>query len=79
MFRKLALGLVAAGSLTAAALAPTAASAHGYHGGWGHGWHHGYGYGFAPVIVTGGYNNCYQPRRVMTPRGLRWRRVNVCY
>jgi hypothetical protein len=32
MFRKLALGLIAAGSLGAAALAPTAASAHGFHG-----------------------------------------------
>ena len=37
MLRKLALTLVAAASLGAAALAPTAASAH-WHGGWHHGW-----------------------------------------
>lgn len=70
MFRKLALGLVAAAALSATAFIPTSASAHGSHGkhgGWGHhhghwghhgGWghrHRGFGFGFAPVIVTGGY------------------------
>ena len=47
MFRKLALGLVAAASLGAAALAPTAASAKpfGFGGGWGGGWHHHHHFG----------------------------------
>jgi hypothetical protein len=77
MFHKLALGLVAAGALALAALAPTSASAHGWHHG---GWHHGgFGYGFGPVIVASNYDSCYQPRRVMTKHGLRWRTVNVCY
>ena len=40
MLRKTALGLIAAASLGAAALVPSAASAHGFHGGWGH---HGWG------------------------------------
>src|SRR3954449_6293921 len=38
MLRKVTLGLIAAASLGAAALAPSAASAHGFHGGWHHGW-----------------------------------------
>lgn len=75
MYRKLALGLVAALSLTAAALAPTGASAHGWHGGWGH-----HGFGFGGLYMAGGYGNgCYVTRRVMTPYGLRWRTFNVCY
>ncbi|MES2752730.1 MAG: hypothetical protein V4661_15285 [Pseudomonadota bacterium] len=85
MFRKLALVLAASAALGAAALAPTAASAHGWHGGghWGHGhgWgHRGFGFGFSPVIVTGGYGDdgCYVTRRVRTPHGVRLRTVNVC-
>ena len=85
MYRKLALGLVAAVSLTAAAsLAPTAASAHGWHGhhhhhhhGWGHGWRHR---GFGPVFIAGGYDRgCYVTRRVLTKYGYRLRTFNVCY
>jgi hypothetical protein len=75
MFRKLALGLIAAGSLGAAALAPTAASAHGFHH-WGHGW--GPGWGFGGVYVNTGVSNCYQERVVQTRHGLRVRVVNVC-
>jgi hypothetical protein len=73
MFRKLALGLVAAASLSAAAFTPTAASAHGFGGGfgggWGHHWgFHRYGYGFgAPVVES-----CV----VVTPYG---RVINTCY
>lgn len=85
MIRKLALGLVAAAAVSAAALAPTTASAGGgWGGGWGGGFHHhhhGFGFGFAPVYVGGGYGNddCYQVRRVISPRGfVRWRTVNVC-
>ena len=80
MLRKLALALAASAALGAAALSPTAASAHGWGHRWGHGW--GHGYGFGPVIVAGGYADdagCYVQRRVRTPYGIRWRTVNVCY
>lgn len=80
MFRKLALAAVAAASLGAAALTPSAASAHGWkhhHHHFGH--HHGYyGHGFRVGYVGVG-PGCYVARRVMTPYGLRWRTVNVCY
>ena len=76
MFRKLALGLIAAGSLGVAALAPTAASAggfHPHHHHWGHGW--GYGGG---IYLNTGVSNCYQERVIQTRHGLRVRVVNVC-
>lgn len=76
MFRKLTLGLIAAASLGAAGLAPTAASAHGIHPHWGHGWGPGWGYG--GIYVNTGVNNCYQERVVRTRHGLRVRVVNVC-
>lgn len=82
MLRKLALALAASAALGAAALSPTAASAHGWGHHWGHGWGHGHGFGFGPVIVAGGYaddEGCYVQRRVRTPYGIRWRTVNVCY
>jgi hypothetical protein len=78
MLRKLTLALVAAASLSAIALAPSAASA---HPGWGgfHGFHnhfHGFGIGYA----GGGYDDsgCYVTRRVFTPYGYRLRTFNVC-
>ena len=82
MFRKLALAIAASAALGAAALSPTAASAHGWHGGhgWGHG--HGFGFGFSPIIVTGGGyadDGCLVQRRIRTPYGVRYRTVNVCY
>lgn len=77
MFRKLSLAAVAAVSL-AAALAPTAASAH-WHGGW----HHGWGWGAPRFYVGGpayyGYGGCYVRQLVPTPWGPRWRLVNRCY
>jgi hypothetical protein len=86
MFRKIALGLFAAASLTAAALAPTAASAGGGWGpGWGGGWHHphhfygpalGVGYIGAAIAES---NDCYVTRRVQTRHGWRLRTINVCY
>lgn len=79
MFRKLALGLIAAGSLGVAALAPTAASAGGGfhpHHHWGHGWGPGFGYG--GIYVNTGISNCYQERLVRTRHGMRVRVVNVC-
>ncbi|MBR0827985.1 sulfur globule protein precursor [Bradyrhizobium manausense] len=81
MFRKLSLAAIAAVSLGAAALAPTAASAH-WHGGWyGHG--HGGGWGAPRFYVGGpvsyGYGGCYVRRLVPTPWGPRWRMINRCY
>ena len=79
MLRKLSLVAVAAASLGADALAPTAASAWG--GGWHHGgWHH-YGWG-GPRVFIGGpayYGGGYARRLVPTPWGPRWRLVNRCY
>jgi hypothetical protein len=79
MLRKLTLGLVAAASLGAMALAPTAASAKpwGWGGGWG-GYHH-FGHGFG-VGYIGGYggSGCYAVRRVATPFGYRLRTINIC-
>jgi hypothetical protein len=80
MFRKLTLALVAAASLGAMALAPTSASAGWKGGGWGGGWHHhhhGHGFGFVGGGY-GGYDGCYQTRRVLTDVGYRFRTVNVC-
>ena len=74
MLRKFSLVAIAAASLAAAALlAPTSASAWGWHGGWhGGGWHHGwggprffvggpayygYGYGYGGNGYQGGYWN----------------------
>jgi hypothetical protein len=87
MLRKLALALAASAALGAAALSPTAASAHGWHGGghWGHGggWghHYGVGFGFSPVYAGPRYvdNGCYATRRVRTAHGIRLRTVNACY
>ena len=77
MFRKLSLVAIAAASLGVAALAPTSASAGG--------WHHGWGFGGPRVVVggpayyAGGYGGCYVQRLVGTPWGPRWRLVNRCY
>jgi hypothetical protein len=81
MFRKVTLAIVAAASLSAMALAPTAASAKPWGGGWGGGWHHhhwGHGFGFGVGYIDGGYDGCYQTRRVFTPYGVTFRTVNVC-
>jgi hypothetical protein len=90
MLRKLALGIVAAATLGAMALAPTAASAggggggfKGCCGGWnggGWGYHHHWGHGIGIGFVGGGYGDdeCYVTQRVMTPFGYRLRTVNVC-
>jgi Spy/CpxP family protein refolding chaperone len=77
MLRKVTLGLIAAASLGAAALAPSAASAHGFHGGWHHGWGHG-GFGFGGIYVNTGVSDCYQQQYIQTRHGVRLRTVNVC-
>ena len=74
MLRKVTLGLIAAASLSAIALAPTAASAHGFHGGWGH----GHGYGFGGLYINSGISDCYRQQMVQTRYGLRLRTINVC-
>jgi hypothetical protein len=79
MFRKTLLALGATAVIGAAALAPTAASAHWHgHHGWHHGWHGGFGIGFyGPGYVAA--PDCYTVRRVVyTPYGKRIRRVEVC-
>jgi hypothetical protein len=77
MLRKVTLGLIAAASLGAAALIPSAASAHGFHH-WGHGWGHGYGLGFGNLYINTGVSDCYRQQWVETRRGMRLRTVNVC-
>jgi hypothetical protein len=74
MLRKFTLGLIAAASLSVAALAPESASAHGFHSGWGHG-----GWSVGPSLyINTGVSNCYQQRWVQTRHGMRLRTVNVC-
>jgi hypothetical protein len=70
MLRKITLGLIAAASLSVAAVAP--ASAHGFHGGWGH------GFGFGGLYINTGVSDCYQQQMVQTRHGLRLRTINVC-
>jgi ABC-type sugar transport system substrate-binding protein len=67
MFRKALIALGATAVIGAAALTPTAASAHwhGWHGGWHH---YHYGYGFYPAYYGG---SCYVVRRG-------WHRYTVC-
>ena len=62
MLRKVTLGLIAAASLSAIALAPTAASAHGFHGGWGH----GHGYGFGGLYINSGIS-AFQTIKAVNP------------
>jgi hypothetical protein len=79
MLRKTTLGLIAAASLSVAALAPGSASAHGFHGGgWGHhgGW--GRGFGFGGLYINTGVSGCYRQQAVQTPRGPCLRTINVC-
>jgi hypothetical protein len=84
MIRKLALGLVAAATVGAAALAPTAASAFSVKVGVGTGWHpHHHRIYVAPPLLVGApllvpQPSCMEKRLVQTKKGLRWRVVNVC-
>jgi hypothetical protein len=72
MLRKLALAAVAAASLGAMALTPTAASAHPW-GGWGY--HHHY-YGGVRLGLVG--SGCYVTRPMLSPWGYRLRTFYVC-
>jgi hypothetical protein len=77
MLRKLTLALVAAASLSAVALAPSAASAHIGGGGF-HGFRHFGGFGIGYVGTGYDDGSCYVVRRVLTPFGFRLRTVYVC-
>ena len=76
MFRKLILALGATAVIGAAALIPTAASAHGWHH-WHH-WHgHYWGGGYYPVYYGG--SGCYVTRQVYwNYSGKHVRLVRVC-
>lgn len=77
MLRKTILALATSVTLGAAALAPSAASAHGW--GWG-GWHGPFFHVYAgPVYAGPVYGGCTVERWVYTPVGPRLRWVNVCY
>jgi hypothetical protein len=81
MLRKLALALVAAGSLGIAAMAPTGASAEPYRPHFrGHAEHHGFGMhrGWRHARAHMHHHGCIQQRLVPTPWGPRYRPVNVC-
>jgi hypothetical protein len=85
LIRKLTLGLVAALTVGAAALAPTAASAFTVKVGPGwHPHHHHYHHRVyvAPPMFVGApvmaAPSCLERRLVQTRKGLRWRTVNVC-
>jgi hypothetical protein len=77
MLRKTILALAAVASIGAAALAPTAASAH-WHGG-GHFWGHSWGPHYGFYVGGPGYDSCLRRQWVGTPYGPRLRWVNVCY
>jgi hypothetical protein len=74
MFRKTIFALAAAGALGAAALAPTAASAH-WFGGHPHFWGPRFGFYIGP----GYYDSCLRREWVATPYGPRLRWINLCY
>ena len=83
MLRKLTIAFVATASLSAAALAPSAASAKPFGGPGMGGFHHPHhfgGFGFGGIGVGVGYvdDGCYVTQRVLTPYGYRFRTVNVC-
>jgi hypothetical protein len=75
MFRKFAIALGASAVIAAAALSPTAASAHG-----GHHWHHGWGGGLYVGLYPSYVGpDCYTVRKVVwTRHGKRVRYYEVC-
>ncbi|MGX9393180.1 sulfur globule protein precursor [Nitrobacteraceae bacterium UC4446_H13] len=73
--KKFALAFAAVASLGLAALAPSTASAGGFHH---HGFHGGPRVYIGGPVYAGGYG-CTVRRLVPTPHGLRWRWVNRCY
>jgi len=80
MLRKTILAITAAVALGATALAPTSASAWGWHGGW-HGGYGGYGGWYGPRVVIAGpvYDGCMVRTWVPGPYGPVPRWINRCY
>ena len=93
MFRKALVAIATAVAVTAAASTGAFArgghfhgghgfhGSHGFHGGYHGGFHRGWGasqFIYAPYAYAGYYGSCYQVRRILTPYGLRLRRVYVC-
>ncbi len=82
MYRKITLGLLAAASIGATALLPTAASAHpiGWGWGWGGGWYGGPTVVLSTPVVTAPVitDPCVQKMPVQTRHGVRYRYVNTC-
>lgn len=89
MLRTLAIAAAATLALGAASLAPSTASARGWHHGHHHHWHghhhhwrghrHWHPRAFYRAPVYGAYNSCLRQRWVRTPWGPRLRTVNVCF
>jgi hypothetical protein len=77
MLRKTILAIAATTALGAAALAPTSASAWGWHPGWHAGW--GWGPAFHVYVGPSYYGGCMVRRWVATPYGPAVRWVNRCY
>ena len=81
MYRKITLGLLAAASIGATALLPTAASAHPMGWGWGYGgWYGGPTVVLSTPVVTAPVitDPCVQKMPVQTRHGVRYRYVNTC-
>ncbi|HVX99893.1 MAG TPA: hypothetical protein VHA55_08900 [Pseudorhodoplanes sp.] len=83
MFRKSLFALATLATVGAAALAPTAASAKPFKGGFHHHHHYGWGIGAglvgAAIVADAAYSSCWVKRWVDTPFGPRLRRIYVCY
>lgn len=86
MLRKITLGVLATAAIGAAALLPSAASAHPIGWGWGygyHGWYPGY---VGPTVVLSTpvvsapviTDPCLQKMPVQTRHGIRYRIVRTC-
>jgi hypothetical protein len=77
MIRKTIIAIAAVGTLAAAALAPTSASAWGFKGGWGHhGWGHGVGIGFWGPGYVDYTPDCYLVKKVYRSGAVKY--VQVC-
>ena len=73
MIRKTLLGFAAVAALGAAALAPTSASAWGFHH--GH-WGHGYGWGFYGPGYVNYVSDCYLVKKIYRSGAVRY--IKVC-
>jgi hypothetical protein len=72
MIRKTLLGFAAVAALGVAALAPTSASAWGFHH---HGWHHGWGFGFYGPGYVNYLSDCYVVKKIYRSGAVRYIRV----